>query len=325
MKYDEEEMKIWYVDGITYMEMDGEKVKTSQSNIDDIFGDGFIEQISSTFPDKADLPQTYLDKLEKAQLYSYDGLYYCTVNVTDSEAEAMGGEKGYKETLYFDANGKLKKAVDEAVDVYQCLVLTSYGTTVVINAPADAHKFVDMDNGGNSGGDNDPQAYAKYTQVCDLLDTATTYAMDIDTDETYIFYEVSNSVNKHVRFYLDNGLYHIWKIGSNVYVYEEFEGTVQVPSDDGMLSSFESMKDYVTEKISINDMSDLTLYSNADGYIISFVVNGYTYYSYIVQDDMSCVQVTIDTFDGNEVTESITYFFSYINDSSYSVEEPYLY
>ena len=58
MKYDDEEMKGWYVDGITYMEMDGEKVKTSQSNIDDIFGDGFIEQISSTFPDKADLPQT---------------------------------------------------------------------------------------------------------------------------------------------------------------------------------------------------------------------------------------------------------------------------
>lgn len=325
MKYDDEEMKVWYVDGIMYTEMDGEKVKTSNSDIDDIFGDGFIEQISSTFPDKADLPQTYLDKLEKAQLYSYDGLYYCTVNVTDSEAQEMGEEKGYKETLYFDANGKLKKAVDEAVDVYQCLVLTSYGTTVVINAPADAHNFKDMDSDVSSGGDNDPQAYAKYTQVCDLLDTATTYAMDIDTDETYIFYEVSNSVNKHVRFYLDNGLYHIWKIGSNVYVYEEFEGTVQVPSDDGMLSSFESMKDYVTEKISINDMSDLTLYSNADGYIISFVVNGYTYYSYIVQDDMSCVQVTIDTFDGNEVTESITYFFSYINDSSYSVEEPYLY
>ena len=149
MKYDEEEMKIWYVDGIMYTEMDGEKLKTSNSDIDDIFGEGFIEQISATFPDKADLPQTYLDKLEKAQLYSYDGLYYCTVNVTDSEAQEMGEEKGYKETLYLDANGKLKKAVDEAVDVYQCLVLTSYGTTVVINAPADAHKFVDMDNGGN--------------------------------------------------------------------------------------------------------------------------------------------------------------------------------
>ena len=149
MKYDEEEMKIWYVDGIMYTEMDGEKLKTSNSDIDDIFGEGFIEQISATFPDKADMPQTYLDKLEKAQLYSYDGLYYCAVNVTDSEAQEMGMEKGYKETLYFDANGKLKKAVDEAVDVYQCLVLTSYGTTVVINAPADAHKFVDMDNGGN--------------------------------------------------------------------------------------------------------------------------------------------------------------------------------
>lgn len=106
---------------------------------------------------------------------------------------------------------------------------------------------------------------------------------------------------------------------------EIFEGTAQVQSDDGMLSSFESMKDYVTDKISINDMSDLTLYSVADGYTIRFVVNGYTYYTYTIENDMSYIQVTIDTFDGNEVTDSITYFLSFINDSGYSVEEPYQY
>ncbi len=156
MKNGDDEIKVWYVDGISYTEVDGEKYKTTESDIDDMFGDGFIDAVVEMLPDKADIPQTYLKKLDEAQLYFYEGLYYCTVNVSDSEAQEMGEGKGYKETIYFDDNGKVKKIVDEAVDMYVSAVLTTYGKTVVINAPADAHKFVDLDAGISNGGDNDP-------------------------------------------------------------------------------------------------------------------------------------------------------------------------
>ena len=323
MKYDEEEMKIWYVDGIMYTEMDGEKVKTSNSDIDDIFGDGFIEQISSTFPDKADLPQTYLDKLEKAQLYSYDGLYYCTVNVTDSEAQEMGEEKGYKETLYFDANGKLKKAVDEAVDVYQCLVLTSYGTTVVINAPADAHKFVDMDNGGNSGGDNDPQAYAKYTQVCDAIAAADVYELNFLIDEQVYMDYATDGQNQYLGVYENNSYYSIWKIGNTGYASVDNGTPVQSQLTEDVLGSFSNastMKNSIAEKLPNASMSDLRVETSQGETIISFSDSS-CYYTYVYDDEFTFIQVTIESVSGQDI-ESITYIISIIDDPNFQITRP---
>ena len=323
MKYDEEEMKIWYVDGIMYTEMDGEKVKTSNSDIDDIFGDGFIEQISSTFPDKADLPQTYLDKLEKAQLYSYDGLYYCAVNVTDSEAQEMGEEKGYKETLYFDANGKLKKAVDEAVDVYQCLVLTSYGTTVVINAPADAHKFVDMDNGGNSGGDNDPQAYAKYTQVCDAIAAADVYELNFLIDEQVYMDYATDGQNQYLGVYENNSYYSIWKIGNTGYASVDNGTPVQSQLTEDVLGSFSNastMKNSIAEKLPNASMSDLRVETSQGETIISFSDSS-CYYTYVYDDEFTFIQVTIESVSGQDI-ESITYIISIIDDPNFQITRP---
>ena len=327
MKYDDDEIKVWYVDGITYVEMDGEKVKTSNSDIDDIFGDGFIEQISSTFPDKADLPQTYLDKLEKAQLYSYDGLYYCTVNVTDSEAQEMGEEKGYKETLYFDANGKLKKAVDEAVDVYQCLVLTAYGTTVVINAPADAHKFIDMDNSSSGGGDNDPQAYAKYTQVCDAIAAADVYDFCVAIDGNAYMDYATDGRNEYLGVYEDNVYYSVWKIGNTGYMSVDNGNPVQTQLTEDVLGSFSNvtlLKDSVAQKVPNSSMSYLRVDPSHRGTMICFSVESYAeytdYYTYIYDDEFTFIEVTIDSVSG-QTMDSITYVIN-INDSNFQITAP---
>ena len=235
----------------------------------------------------------------------------------------MGEEKGYKETLYFDANGKLKKAVDEAVDVYQCLVLTSYGTTVVINAPADAHKFVDMDNGGNSGGDNDPQAYAKYTQVCDAIAAADVYELNFLIDEQVYMDYATDGQNQYLGVYENNSYYSIWKIGNTGYASVDNGTPVQSQLTEDVLGSFSNastMKNSIAEKLPNASMSDLRVETSQGETIISFSDSS-CYYTYVYDDEFTFIQVTIESVSGQDI-ESITYIISIIDDPNFQITRP---
>ena len=137
MEYDGKKVKLWVMEDVLHIEKNAELQQATQADVDEILssienilGESYMELLgenASTLPSKDDLPQSYLDKFENAQLYFDGQLYFCTIDVSDSEAQAMGEPKGYKETIYFDANGKLKKIVDELGTIYICIEITALG------------------------------------------------------------------------------------------------------------------------------------------------------------------------------------------------------
>ena len=320
MKYDDEEAEAWFVNNVVYYNMDEEKYKIPGKTINDVYGEGFIENIMSTIPDE--FPETYLEKLEDSQFYFYQGMYYVTVTVSDSEAQEMGEEKGYRETLYFDADGKVKKIVDDAIDYHATALVNSYGKPISIAAPTDAHRYVDPT--AIVPGDQDPQACAKYIELCDTLDSATMYRLTVDEDNIY---EVSASGNKKIITVSDGEIYKMWYIDDVMYV-QQGEGDIirtEEPTPE-MLSAFDgadSVKDSVAQKVSGNVMNDLALTRiSADEYMISVRSDGGYVYKFTFDGDMSYITLSFGQIVDGETEEILTYSFDHINDTSFRVQAP---
>ena len=154
------DMKIWFVDGVVYVETEGQKYKSSNQDVDDIFGEGFFDEFISIAPDEQ--YDAYFKKIEGAQIYSYGGLYYFSFSVTAEEAEQMGvGDEGYTETVYLKADGTITKIVDKSATSSMTLNLNSYGKKVTITPPDDPDSFVDMTD---QGGGHISAEYAAYEQ-----------------------------------------------------------------------------------------------------------------------------------------------------------------
>ena len=146
MTMDGETMKVWLVDDVGYVENSEGKFKAPNVSSEEILGEGFFESIMSSMP--SEMNGTIAKKYEEAQLYYYKNVYYITISFTDAEAEQMELEKGYTETIYFDAEGKLRKLEIVSGENRAVMVINSYGEPLEIDPPENASEFEGPDNSG---------------------------------------------------------------------------------------------------------------------------------------------------------------------------------
>ena len=141
MDYDGEPMKFWLIGQTAYIDMGGEKIKTTDIESKEELG-SMAQMMTSSIP--SEINEVYRKKLQSAQIYLVDGEYHFSVYFNVDEAAELGGTSAYTEDIYFDKNGKVKRIIDTLYDG-SCveIVLNSYGKSFKIDPPADANKFKD--------------------------------------------------------------------------------------------------------------------------------------------------------------------------------------
>ena len=328
MTMDETDMKIWFVGGVMYVDMAGEKYKTSTSDVNDMFGEGFVDELLSTIP--TEFPEVYMKKVGDAQIYSYKGVYYFTVTVSAEEAEQMEvGDEEYTETIYFNSIGEVVKIVDKSATYTMTLNINSYGKNIVIAPPVDANGFEDITDMGGGQGSSE---YAVYEWICETLENATTYSMDVSVDGQNMSYATDGN-GKYLCVFEDTSYQEMWMVGGNGYVAQNGERPIKTSLTKDFKSSFEALemlKDSVAMPIYESDMKDIEYIEDyygasrlsfeleyfdgtSDCYHIEFYTGG---------NNITIVNIFISVVEENEVVSEIIYHFSEINDNSLKIYAP---
>jgi hypothetical protein len=330
MLFDETDMTLWLVDNVIYVEMDGTKIKATDTTVADVLGEDFYDEIMAELPTSiSEIPEAYMKKLEEAQIYSFKGMYYVSVTVTDAEAVEMElDEKGYTETLYFDSKGAIKKIVSESEDATLTILMNSYGKDIEISKPENADEFIEKPVEEEAGpGSQDPTTYAVYEDLIDRIDNATSYSMNIEMNgEPYISYRIDSNGGKYVyAVESEDSIYEIWAVNGQGYVSKNLQYPQKATISSDILQSFdmaESLKDYFSEnQIHGNAMTALNL-SNTEIFgekILTFNVNttiGIDAYSFTFGDTYIDVLITSSS---NGQSETIKYIFDF---NSYEITAP---
>ena len=133
IEMDDEYVEAWAIDSTVYMNMNGQKVKLEDTNIEDIFGEGMLESIISSAI--KEMPDMYYTLVESAQLYYYEDSYFFMISL---EFEGVL----FKEAVFFDETGKVICIIDETEDVYMISFINSYGEPVEVLPPEDADEYI---------------------------------------------------------------------------------------------------------------------------------------------------------------------------------------
>lgn len=324
-------MKVWIIGGMAYVDMNGQKLKTNDWTeiFEENLFDSFVSEVMT------EVPEMYLKKLESAQLYSYNGEYYCTVKFSAKENEQMTGEsEAYEETIYFGADGSVKRAVAISEDGSTTTTnIKSVGKPVTITKPADADSY--YEKGGSTGaGDQDPEVYAVYDELCDIIGEMSVYTMYVDLDSTeYAMvagYEVDRKGNKYLGVVMDGVTSEMWYVGGVAYVSQNNSQPQRTQYDQDMKGSIDSiagMKDSISDnRIDGNLMSGLTYEKiSATEYTLSFSVRGsetFVDYTFFFDASYSYITVYVEVGSGNTVEQSMVYEFNSINDPALEVVAP---
>ena len=339
IELEEQDMTIWFVDNTVYLEMDDEKYKAANTSIADVLGENFFDELLGELPtDISDIPEAYMKKMEGSQIYSYKGIYYFAVTVTDKEAVEMNlGEKGYTETMYFDSNGAIKKIVDKTSDKTLTVLINSYGKDITITKPENADTFVEQsfdssedipsDTPSDSDhGSQDPQNYAIYEQLLDKIDNATSYIMSIDLyEKPYISYQADSKGGRFVYVTeSENSAYEMWIVDGQGYVSINGEKPIKCEITSDMLQSFdsvESLKDYLVKmKVLGDDMIGLSISDTTipgEKLLTFSVKNASSEDLYSFTFGNSYIEALITT-TSNGQSESIEYIFDFVNMEVYA-------
>lgn len=322
-------MKVWYVDGVTYVDMDGEKYKTSSEDMDDILGEGFIDSFIGEIP--SEFPEEYMKKVDEAKLKTSGGEYYFSVTLSAEEAALMElGDEGYTETIYFDRTGRLTRIVDEAEGYNVTARLNSYGEKVTVSAPENAASFEDVSDVG--GGEGSEQ-YKAYVNVCNVLKNASSYYMIVDVDgEPYMDYETDGQ-GEMVFVSEDEDYYIMWNVGGKGYVSKNDNPPRETSLTNEMrqaFSSAKSLKEAIAVPFDEEDMPTLSYreYSNGSGEIrFDYIYSTGTLDTYVIEfekegDRIVNITINISSMVDYEVVSEILYHFGGINDRLFRIEAP---
>ena len=131
-------MEVYYVDGVLYINQDGQKMKLPLENPEDFLGEGWLDGLVNTLPDFSEDAEM---ELEDVKIYLLDGIYYFTVHEVDEET-------GEEATVCYQFNeaGELMKAEGTSESKRMILTMNSYGKPVEITPPANEDAYSPMGN-----------------------------------------------------------------------------------------------------------------------------------------------------------------------------------
>lgn len=312
--------KMWCVEYITYLDIGGEKYRTLGTKIDDIFGEGYLDDLISIVP--LEQYDTYIKKFEEAKIYYYCGVYYSSITYSADEAEQMGmsGEE-YTETVYFNREGAVIKIVDKSETTARTLNINGYGKKVTVDQPDGPTYFLYEYI-------LPPIEYLIYEYVClNVLSNARIYSMYVTTNaQPYVKYSTDGR-GESVQV---NGSEVLWRVGGKGYIWD---GTItkEIPLTDERFSAFDLAKQLKaavstpTNSYKINSTDPISF-----GEVITFSFDnkpkpgsdsGDTY-SVSISDNFQSISIKIITEKNYKVVSCEEYFFSSINDSNFRVLAP---
>lgn len=264
---EDESFKMWLVDGVMYVDSTDVKICGESGSVEELLGmslnDALNEMVSDVFSE-AEM-EIYLEKLNKAKIYIKGDGYCFSVTLTDEEATQILGEesKGFKETVYVDAQGKVTKSVAESEDGITTMILNTYGGAVSITAPENAGEFMDI----AGAFDENPGAFALYESLLEKIGEINTldyYDFWMTIDGQYVFDYRRTAEGENLIVYDDDEYIKYWYIDGKLYMADINTGygnPVEITLTDEILGYFEQVRTLpaiiATYKVSGLEMSDL--------------------------------------------------------------------
>ena len=310
---DGEIMEMWIIDGIAYINTNGEKLKYEGVAVEDLLGEGFLESILGSLIQ--DVPEEYYDALATTQLYRKDGVYFFTVTLSLPDV----GIDSMTETVFFDENGKVISVIDSANGLYS-QSLVKYGVPVEILPPADADEYVD---GGAAGGDivvempeTEDEIYDLYSDMCTMLQDSDHFSVYIDIGGVYyVVYEIAGD-NKHLMLGGEENVEQ-WLIDQAGYLSVDYEAILEVDVDAAFLESFTAFEEvFPIDAFAQEELQNLRCsYDEEWGEIvIEFEYASDSEHlsqcKYALAADASYVDITITEFVNGEEDVTSNFFFT---------------
>ena len=301
---------IWFVDGMCYINMGGQKFRKPAESIEEIWGEDFI----SSFQKEA-LPKFSDEELENAanaNIYLLDGVYIVTLHTTDDET----GEDE-TERYYFNNTGELIRIEGLSETEHATFIFNSYNKPVEIAPPADADDYILPGNNNPNVPEGAVPVDTLNGMTCrDLLNKfleeypkCTTFDIEVLTQQ-YIDDEIINFVTavklgENALYFLmetDSEMMEMWVIGSTAYINVDGQKIKQENGDaeDAFdLSSFETIinsiiREMPDEYYSFVDNAQLYYYEECYFFIISMEVDGEFFSETVIFDENGKVVSIID-------------------------------
>ena len=316
MGMDGENMEIYFVDDVLYMNSFGEKMQIPADNIDEILGEGALESFLY-MAEGFEVSDAELAAADDAKIYRLDDKYIVTLHYTNEDT-------GLEETskYYFNATGEMTEAESISDAGYALITVHSYNKPVEINPPADAEEYLPV-----TGEDVDPpvtpgdeeEIYLLYAEACTALQNADHYSVFLNTPEmnNSIDYDVAGK-DKFLMILDAEGMLELWYIDNKGYAAFDGGDIYNVTADDAFFSNFTS----VEEQFPINvfakeDVIGLTCSYDAEWEetVIEFICTtefgGLCQYRYALADDGSYVDITVFGVVDGETEELLTCLFMY--------------
>ena len=129
--------EIHFVNGMLYISRDGQKMKLTIENPDDILGEGYVEGLKDMFSTFPEFSEDEATEADANHIYLLNNVYYVTIHETDEES----GEE-VSTTFQFNANGEFIRADGTSEKENYTFVVNSYNKPVTITPPSNAGEYV---------------------------------------------------------------------------------------------------------------------------------------------------------------------------------------
>lgn len=314
MGMDGENMEIYFVDDVLYMNSFGEKMQIPADSIDEILGEGALESFLY-MADGFEVSDAELAAAADAKIYRLDNKYIVTLHYTNEDT-------GLEETskYYFNATGEMTEAESVSDAGYALMTVHSYNKPVEINPPADADEYAPMEGAGGDTPvilpEDEDAIYALYADLCTTLQECEYMSVYISILETYfVTYEVAGE-DKHISMIDEESTVDQYLIDNVGYVSIDYSESLEVPVDDDFLGSFAAIESlFPINAIAKKELQNLRCSYDADWeeIVIEFDYsdenNTTLQYKYALAADGSYVDVTVtELIDGVE-EGTYSYYF----------------
>ncbi len=226
MQSDDMTNEVYFVNGVLYINNNGQKMKLSSDNPEEMLGEGFYDGLFDLVPDFSEEKEL---ALEDTKIYLLNGIYYITLHKVDEDTN--------EEEIYcyqFNEAGDLVKAESTSNNESAILIINSYGKPVQINPPADADEYTTIGNAvapegavavDTVNGMNATQLFEKF-----IAEYSASTAYDIRISMKQTFAEETVTISMAVMLTQDAVYYGMASEGSIVKIWV-VDGTAYMFSD----------------------------------------------------------------------------------------------
>lgn len=311
-----ETIEAWAIGDVAYVNRSDWEIKCARDNVDDVFGKGFYDSLQPILI--KDAPQSYYTALATAQLYSKDDVYFCTVSYFATEEST----KQTTQTVFFDADGKLTKIVND-VNYPHLQIVVNYTAPVEVLPPEDALGYYEVPDIPKT----EEEMYQLYVDACANLKNSQFLRANIHIPGVdYIDYKRYRE-NKHICISINSTSTKHWIFNQKGYTQIHWNKPTQTPIDDAFLSEFTAIENlFPLVPFEKEGLKNFDCYYNLYTFETTIIFEQVDesgkllQYEYTVSNDRERLDVEITEFENGKRVE--TYLFNFEIDPENKINAP---